>query len=65
MGTTVPSFTGLTALLLAKIKNSKFYLEIRDVWPEELIDLGLIKRNGLISFVLSKIEFLLYSKSDS
>jgi len=64
MGTTVPSFSGLVALLLAKFKNSRFIIEIRDVWPEELIDLGLIKKDGVISLVLTKIEQLLYSKSD-
>ena len=64
MGTTVPSFSGLVALFLAKLKKSCFVIEIRDVWPEELIDIGLIRSDGLVAQVLRSIEKLLYKKSN-
>ena len=39
LGTSVPSPISLFSLLAARIKGSKYIFEIRDVWPEELIDL--------------------------
>ncbi len=63
LGTTVPLFSGLLAWLLSKIKRSRFYIEIRDVWPEELIDLGSIKRGSLIAKILRSMEKFLYKNS--
>ncbi len=62
-GPSVPLFTGLSAYFLSKIKRSRFVFEVRDIWPQALIDLGLIKSNGIIDKVLSKIEVFLYKKA--
>ncbi len=63
MGTSVPLPLSISALLAAKIKRSKFIFEIRDVWPEELIEIGSISRHGLVAKLLRFIEKLLCKKS--
>ena len=45
--------------------NAKFIFEVRDIWPQSLVDLkGFGRKNPLI-WVLSKIEKLGYKYSDS
>lgn len=51
------------ALFIAKIKRIPFVLEIRDMWPDSLIQLGLT--NSLIIKPLEYIERLLYRESDA
>ena len=64
IGTSVPLPLSLFSLLASKIKRSKYIFEIRDVWPEELIDLGSIKRGSFIAKALRFMEKILCIKSD-
>jgi len=58
-----PISTALGAALISKIKRSKFILDLRDIWPDIGIELGLLKRKSIIS-MLTKIErFILNSAS--
>lgn len=58
-----PIFTALVGLMVAKIRRSKFILDIRDIWPDIGVQLKIIKNpTGL--FVLKKIEKFLLLKSD-
>ncbi len=58
-----PISTALGAALISKIKRSKFIIDLRDIWPDIGIELGLLKRKSIIS-MLTKIErFILNSAS--
>jgi glycosyltransferase involved in cell wall biosynthesis len=58
-----PISTALGAAFISKIKRSKFILDLRDIWPDIGIELGLLKRKSIIS-MLTKIErFILNSAS--
>ena len=48
IGTSPPIFQTVTALLLAWIRRTPFLLEIRDLWPEFAIDIGVLKNPLLI-----------------
>ena len=62
-GTSPPIFQGLTAWALARIKGAKFIFEIRDLWPEFAVAMGVLKNKILIS--LSKwLEKILYKNAD-
>jgi len=55
--------------LVAGIKISKKYqlpciCEIRDLWPESIIEYNLLKKEGLIAKILYKIENWVYAKAD-
>ncbi len=58
-----PIFTALVGLIVAKIRSAKFILDIRDIWPDIGVQLGIIKSCAGL-FILEKIEKLLLNKSD-
>ena len=57
-------FMGLAARLLAKIKRSRYVLNIQDIHPKVLIDMGYVKNNTAIR-LLQKVEVFIYKKADS
>jgi glycosyltransferase involved in cell wall biosynthesis len=62
MGTSPPIFQTLSAWLIAKLRHRPFLLEIRDLWPEFAIDMGILKSRLLI--VLSRwLELFLYTQA--
>lgn len=58
-----PIFTSFTAFLYSKIKKSKFIFDIRDVWPDIGVELGILK-NKIIIYGLKKIEKSLLNNSN-
>lgn len=58
-----PLTVGLIGMLLAKVKRSKFVFEVRDLWPDIPIELGII-RNKWLKRVLLKLESMIYSAAD-
>jgi len=63
VGPSVPLFTALAAYLLAKLKGSQFVFEVRDVWPQALIDLGVLSRRNPVTWLLRAIEVFLYRRA--
>lgn len=55
-------FVGLTGFILSRIKRVPFVLEVRDLWPEDLVQEGLMDP-GLSTFLMEKLMRLLYVKS--
>ncbi|WP_433957054.1 glycosyltransferase family 4 protein [Cytobacillus horneckiae] len=58
-----PLTIGLIGLLLAKIKRCKFIFEVRDLWPDIPIELGII-RNYWLKKILFMLEKVIYIKAD-
>ncbi len=52
------------SLLFAKILNKAFILEVRDLWPQVLIDLGNLSSKNIIVRILRWMEITLYKNSD-
>ncbi len=50
---------GLAGYIVSLFKWKPFVLEIRDLWPAQIIDLGVIK-NRFIIYLLSSLESFLY-----
>jgi len=46
--TSTPLTTGLPAFLLCKLKRIPFVFEVRDLWPEFAVDMGILKNPFLI-----------------
>ena len=62
MGTSPSLFQGVSAWTVAALKNRPFLLEIRDLWPEFAIDMGVLKNPFLIA--LSRyLERFLYRRA--
>ncbi|MDC3116901.1 glycosyltransferase family 4 protein [Alphaproteobacteria bacterium] len=63
IGTSPQFFTVCAAFIVSKLKRSIFVFELRDLWPESVKALNIIK-DGLILKILEKIEIYLYKKAD-
>lgn len=62
-GTSPPLFQALTALFVAKLKNASFIFEVRDLWIDFAVELGILKNQMLIN-ILRKLEKLIYKNAD-
>ena len=62
-GTTPPLFQGWTAWRLARLKHKPFVFEIRDLWPEFAIAIGVLK-NGTLIRLSYWLESFLYRHAD-
>lgn len=63
--TSSPTFFSIySGLFFRRVKKVPFVLEIRDLWPAAIVELGVLK-NKLIIKILEKIELGFYRKSNS
>lgn len=62
-GTSPPIFQGITAWLLARLKRVPFLFEVRDLWPEFAIAVGVLRNPILIKASLW-LEKFLYTRAD-
>ncbi len=60
--TSPPLFIGIAAYILSKTKKAPKVFEIRDLWPESVIDTGVIKNRIIIKFSFW-LEKFLYNKA--
>ena len=59
---TPPLFLGISAYVLSRLKGSKMYLYVSDLWPASAIDLGMLKNKMLIR-MSEGLERFLYRKA--
>jgi lipopolysaccharide/colanic/teichoic acid biosynthesis glycosyltransferase len=62
MGTSPPIFQAFSAWAVAFLRRRPFLLEIRDLWPEFAIDMGVLTNPALI-FFSRRLERFLYARS--
>lgn len=56
--------SGLAGFLIARRWRSPFVLEVRDLWPTVLIEMGAISSGSRLARILEKLEKFLYRKAD-
>ncbi len=59
MGTSPSLFQAFAASMVARFRRKPFLLEIRDIWPDFAIDMGILKSRTLI-FIARRLENYLY-----
>ncbi|MFN8465846.1 MAG: glycosyltransferase family 4 protein [Caldilineaceae bacterium] len=62
VGTTPPIFQSVSAWLIAYIRRRPFVLEVRDLWPEFAIDMGVLRQPFLI-LLARGLESFLYARA--
>jgi glycosyltransferase involved in cell wall biosynthesis len=62
-GTSPPIFQGVTAWALARVKGVKFLFEVRDLWPQFAIAVGVL-RNPILIVLSEWLERFLYAHAD-
>lgn len=60
--TSTPLTTGAVAIALKAIKGWKYVFEVRDLWPEALIQEGV--NNPVVVWMLRRLEKMSYSKAE-
>jgi glycosyltransferase involved in cell wall biosynthesis len=63
IGSSVHLFAVFTAYLLSKKYKTPFIMEVRDLWPQTLIDMGMSKWHPFV-ILLGILEKFLYKKAD-
>lgn len=56
-------FEGLAAIVLRKVKNTPFILNVHDIFPQTAIDLGILTNRTAIRF-FERLERYVYAKAD-
>lgn len=62
-GTSPPIFQGWTAWIVARLKGAKFLFEVRDLWPDFAIAVGVLRSPVLIA-LSHWLERFLYKHAD-
>lgn len=60
IGSSPHPFSALAGLILAKLRRARFILEVRDLWPETLIEGGSMRADSVNARLLRRLERLLY-----
>jgi len=62
LGTSPPIFQAASAWAVALLKRVPFVLEVRDLWPEFAVDMGVL-RNPVLIWLARRLENFLYSRA--
>jgi glycosyltransferase involved in cell wall biosynthesis len=57
-----PLFVGLAGWAVARLRRALFVLEVRDLWPEAVVDMGLM-REGVAVRMLGRLAWFLYRRA--
>ena len=63
IGSSVHPLAALAGAILAWIKKVPFIFEVRDLWPQTLIDMGHLKPDSLVTRALQYLELWLYKRA--
>ena len=63
VGSSVHPFAALSGAILARRFGVPFVFEVRDLWPQTLIDFGRLKKGGLVARMLALLELWLYRRA--
>ena len=64
IGSTVHPFAAVSAYLAARLRGARFFLEIRDLWPQTLIDMGALRKESLSARLLWWLEGALVRRAE-
>jgi glycosyltransferase involved in cell wall biosynthesis len=64
IGSSVHLFAPLAACIVSRLKRSKFIFEVRDLWPQTLIDMGSMSKNHPLIIFFRFLEGFLYRNAD-
>jgi len=64
IGVSVHPLAALAGWLLARIKRARFFFEVTDLWPQTLIEFGMIARGSLAARSMQRLERFLFRHSE-
>lgn len=63
VGSSVHLGAAAAACLISYARRVPFVFEVRDLWPQTLIDMGALREHGLVARVLRGAELFLYRRA--
>lgn len=63
IGSSVHPFAAMAGALLARRHRVPFVFEVRDLWPQTLVDMGRLRDDAAITWVLRRLELWLYRRA--
>jgi|TARA_B100001750_G_C15513778_1_gene605499 glycosyltransferase involved in cell wall biosynthesis len=64
IGTSVHPLNALAGKFLASYKKARFFFAVTDLWPETLVDMGIIGKYSPITLLMRRLEKYLYNKAE-
>lgn len=62
IATSPPFFVGISGFILSYLLSSPLVFEVRDLWPESIVQLGQVQNKAIIR-IMEKLEIFLYKKA--
>lgn len=56
-------FAGIPGLIASAIYKAKFFFDVRDLWPDSAVDMGMAKNGSLVIKIMEFFERLYYRKA--
>lgn len=63
IGTCVHPFAALTAYVVSVFKRAGFVFEVTDLWPQTLVDMGVLSEKNPVTWALRALEKFLYKRA--
>lgn len=63
IGSSVHPFAAVAGALLARRFKVPFIFEVRDLWPQTLVDMGRLQEGSFMTWALRKLELWLYRRA--
>jgi glycosyltransferase involved in cell wall biosynthesis len=63
VGSSVHMAAVAAAYVIGRVRSIPFVFEVRDVWPQTLIDMGALRRNSLAARILGWAELFFYRRA--
>lgn len=63
IGSSVHPFAAAAGVLLARRFKVPFIFEVRDLWPQTLVDMGRLREGAALTWLLRKLERWLYQRA--
>lgn len=63
IGSSVHPFAAAAGVMLARRFKVPFIFEVRDLWPQTLVDMGRLSEGALVTRALRKLELWLYRRA--
>lgn len=64
LGCSVPPFAALAGYWLSRRFGCRFLLEVGDLWPQTLIDMGAVSERHPVARLLHRLEVFLYRRAE-
>lgn len=64
IGSSIHPFAAWAALRLARRHNVPFVFEVRDLWPQALIEMGRLKEKSPVAYFMRRLEKHLYNSAE-